>query len=121
MKSKSFFHSFQYALTGVFQLVSTQRNMKIHLAAAAGAFVLAWCFDFSALEYTVLTLTVGMVWTTEAINTAIETAVDLASPGIHPLAKKAKDIAAGAVLISAGLSLVIACLLFWPHIKRLGG
>lgn len=117
MKSKSIVSSFQYALTGIYYIISTQRNMKIHLAAAAGVFALAWCFDFSALEYIILTFTVGMVWTIEAINTAIEAVVDLASPGIHPLAKNAKDIAAGAVLISAGMSIIIGCLLFWPHIR----
>lgn len=117
MKSNSVMKSFQYAMTGLLHVFYTQRNMKIHLLAAVGVFALAWRLDFSAWEYAILTIAVGMVWVTEVVNTAIEVVVDLASPEIHPLAKKAKDIAAGAVLISAVVSVIIGGLLFGPHLK----
>ena len=117
MKSNSLMKSFQFAMTGLLHVFYTQRNMKIHLLAAAGVFALAWRLDFSTWEYAILTIAVGMVWVTEVLNTAIEVVVDLASPEIHPLAKKAKDIAAGAVLISAVMSVIIGGLLFGPYIK----
>jgi len=117
MKANSFLQSFQYALSGLWYTVCSQRNMKIHLAAAGLALAFAWCFDFEPWEYAVLVLTIGAVLVAEAINTAIETVVDLISPERHPLAKLAKDIAAGAVLISAAVSVFTAYLLFWPRIK----
>ena len=90
--------------------------MKIHLAAAAFVLIAAWYFNCTVGEVTVLVLTIGIVMIAEMINTAIEAMVDLVSPDRHPLAKKAKDVAAGAVLVSAGVAVVIACLILWSRV-----
>ncbi len=93
--------------------------MKIHLAAAAIVIVLAVLFRFEAIEWLLLIILIALVIGSELINTAIENAVDLASSEQHPLAKNAKDIAAGAVLFFAFTAVIGGCILFIPHILYL--
>ena len=111
--------SFGHAFRGLALLLRTQHNARIHalatvLVLAAGAFV-----GLSRFEWVLIVLVIAGVWATEAFNTAIEFLVDLASPEIHPLAGKAKDVAAGAVLIAAIASVIVGLLIFGPHILRL--
>lgn len=111
--------SFGHAFRGLRVLLQTQQNARIHalatvLVAAAGALA-----RLSAAEWALIALAVVFVWATEALNTAIEFLVDLASPGQHPLAGKAKDLAAGAVLIAAIGSLIVGILVFGPHVLKL--
>lgn len=102
-------------------LVATQAHARIHLVAAAAVALAAWLLDASALEWCALLLAIGLVWVSEGINTAIELAVDLASPGHHPLAGKAKDVAAGAVLLAAGIAILVGAIVFVPKLARLFG
>ncbi|MCX7781093.1 MAG: diacylglycerol kinase family protein [Negativicutes bacterium] len=116
MKAKNLRYSFIYAQQGIWYAVRTQRNMKIHLATAAMAAAFAWILGFSAIEFAILTVTIAAVLIAEMINSALEAVVDLVSPDVNPLAKLAKDMAAGAVLISALASLIVGYLLFWPRL-----
>ena len=91
--------------------------MRFHLAAAVVAFAAGSIVGLSRWEWIVLLLTIGAVITLELVNTAIERAVDLVTSDFHPLAKAAKDIAAAAVLVAAGLAVIIGVLLFWPYLR----
>lgn len=104
--------AFHYAIAGIIYCVRSQRNLKIHLAAAIGALGLAWHYELSRLELGILFLTIAGVITAELFNTALEALVDKVSPEFHPLAKVSKDVAAGAVLIQAVAALGIAYVLF---------
>lgn len=125
MSPRSYFQrrreSFGHAARGVRLVVTTQPHARIHLAAAAAVALAAWLLDASALEWCALLLAIALVWACEAINTAIEFTVDLASPEHHPLAGKAKDAAAGAVLLAACLAAVVGAIVFVPKLARLLG
>jgi diacylglycerol kinase (ATP) len=125
MSQKTYFQrrrdSFRHAANGVRIIVATQAHARIHLVAAAGVALAAWLLDASALEWCALLLAIALVWVSEAINTALEFAVDLASPAHHPLAGKAKDAAAGAVLLAACLAAVIGAVIFLPKLASLIG
>jgi diacylglycerol kinase (ATP) len=125
MSQKSYFRrrqdSFRHAAHGVRIIVATQAHARIHLGAAAGVALAAWVLDASALEWCVLLLAIALVWVSEAINTALEFAIDLASPEHHPLAGKAKDAAAGAVLLASCLAAVIGAVIFFPKLSGLVG
>jgi diacylglycerol kinase (ATP) len=108
--------SFGFAGAGIVTLLHTQPNARVHVALGAGAASLAFWLGLSALECAVLVLTMGLVLVAEAVNTAIEAVVDLASPSIHPLAQRAKDIAAGAVLLSAVTAVLVGLALFGPRL-----
>jgi diacylglycerol kinase (ATP) len=110
--------SFRYAFAGLWYVARTQRNFRIHLAAGALAALLALAAGFSAVEWATLALLITLVLATEMVNTVVEAAVDLASPAYHPLAKVAKDVAAGAVLLTAIGALVVGAFLFAPHFLR---
>jgi diacylglycerol kinase len=108
--------SFGHAFRGLAILLWTQHNARIHavatiLVVAAGALL-----RISPTEWVLIALAVVCVWATEALNTSIEFLVDLVSPDLHPLAAKAKDVAAGAVLIAAIGSLIVGALVFGPHV-----
>lgn len=112
--------SFAYAFTGLWTLLKTQHNAWIH-AAATAAVVAAGCyFNVSAAEWSLLVIAIMAVWSAEALNTAFEFLADAASPDYHPLVKRAKDIAAAAVLIAAAGAAVIGALVLgpyvWPHL-----
>ena len=104
--------SFGFALAGIKYGITTQRNMKIHVAAAALVLMLGYIVNLSQMEWMLLMLTIGIVWTAELFNTALETLVDLVSPEEHPLAKIAKDVAAGAVLCAALAAVAVGYFLF---------
>ena len=109
---KKFFNSFLYAFNGIRTAVVEQRNLRIHLVATTIVVAAGFHFDVSGFEWAILLLTCSLVIGLEMINTALEYLTDLASPNIHPLAKKVKDVAAGAVLIAAIFAVVIAVLIF---------
>ena len=108
--------SFGYAFRGLGLLLRTQHNAWIHAAATVLVIAAGALFGISPAEWGLIALAVVCVWTTEALNTAIEFLVDLASPDLHPLAAKAKDVAAAAVLVAAIGSLVIGALVFVPYV-----
>ena len=106
--------SFYFAFAGLGYLFRTQRNARIELAIALAACGLAaWC-HVTRIEWALLTVMIAMVLILEGLNTALEAAVDLASPQIHPLAKTAKDLAAGMVLIASLASIVVGLLILGP-------
>jgi diacylglycerol kinase len=110
--------AFGYAFRGILWVVASQRNMKIHLAAAAAVSAAAVWFELSLVEGAVAVLAVALVMVAETINSAIEKVVDLVTPEYHQLARLAKDAAAGAVLLAAFFSVVIGVLVFLPHIVK---
>lgn len=93
--------SFEHAYRGVVSAVRTQRNMRFHVVAAVGVLILSLLVGVSELEMAVLVLTILVVFVTEMFNTAMEFVVDLVTTEYHPLAKLAKDVSAGAVLVSS--------------------
>ena len=109
-------HSIRYALQGVRWLVVTQPNTWIHALASLLVILAGWHFQVTMLEWALLALAIGGVWTAEALNTAVEWAVDLCSPGYHPLAGKAKDVAAGAVLLASLTAIAVGLLVFCPRL-----
>jgi len=113
LKVRKLIDSFNYALAGIIYSITTQRNMKIHVTVAMMVLLLGLWVDLSRTELLLLFLAVFFVLVTEMLNTAIEATVDIASPDFHPLAKIAKNVAAGAVLLAAINSLVVGFLLFY--------
>ena len=111
-RSQSLFHSFNNAAEGVIHALRTQRNLWIHFAIAASVLVAALAFGVSKIELIVLLLAITFVLVAELVNTAIEAAVDVASTSFDPMAKLAKDIAAGAVLIATLNALAVGYLVF---------
>ncbi len=111
--------SFGYAFEGLATILRTQPNFWVHLLAGCAALVLGALLHLSPAEMAVLVLTIGLVLIVECVNTALEAMCDLASPGYHPLVKRAKDISAAAVLIAAIAALGNALLLFGPRLASL--
>ncbi len=111
--------SFYHALEGLKYAVKTQRNIRIHIVMAALAIILAKLFHCSNTELGLIVLAIGLVIVTELINTAIEKTIDIITLEFHPLAKIAKDVAAGAVLFSAVISVIIAIVVFYDKIINL--
>jgi diacylglycerol kinase (ATP) len=108
----SIFDSFNFAFEGIIHVLRTQRNMRIHFAVAAAVLVAAIATGVERLELIALLLAVSFVLITEMINTAIEASIDVSTTSFDPLAKLAKDIAAGAVLISTVNAVAIGYLVF---------
>lgn len=120
-RSRSRLHSFRHAFAGWWYVIRTQRNAWIHMLATVLVLGLALWIRVGTIELAVLLLSIGLVWTAEFVNTALEAVVDLASPEVHPLAKVGKDVGAAAVLIAAMLSVIIGLLILGPPIaERLG-
>jgi len=113
--------SFRYALQGLVQVCKTERNMKIHLAAAMIALALSGFLRLSWYEFLFIALAVSMLIMAEGFNTAIEKVVDLVSPDHHPLAGMAKDISAGSVLVAVIFAVVVGVVIFGRRILGLFG
>ena len=113
MSARKFFRSFGYALQGILTATKEQ-NLRFHLLSAFIVIITGIFTGLSMIEWMILTFVIALVIGAELINTAIECVVDLASPEFHPLAKDAKDIAAGAVLVFAVASVIIGLLIFLP-------
>lgn len=111
-RSLSLFQSFNNATEGIVHALRTQRNLWLHFTIAAAVLVAAVAFGVSKLELMVLLLAITFVLVAELVNTAIEATVDVASTSFDPLAKLAKDIAAGAVLVAALNALAVGYLVF---------
>lgn len=116
----NFWHGRRLSLTaaaeGIIYTFRTQPNAWIEAVALAVVALAGIWFGISALEWGLLGLTVAVILALEAVNTAIETVVDLVSPRYHPLAKVAKDTAAGALLIAVVGSVVVAACIFGPRV-----
>lgn len=120
-KAHSLLASFKYASAGIYFMLRTQRNMRVHVAAGFATFGLALYLGLPALDLALIAVVSSLVVICEMFNTAIENAVDLATHRRHPLAKAAKDVAAAAVLASALNAILVGVILLGPPLlKRLG-
>lgn len=113
---KKFILSFKYAFEGLIKAIKKERNMKIHLLAVIVVIIMGTIYKISTLEWIACIILFGLVISSELINTAIEQAVNLVTKEINPIAKYAKDVAAGAVLVNAIISVIIAGLIWIPKI-----
>jgi diacylglycerol kinase (ATP) len=108
----SILESFNYAFQGIIHVLRTQRNLRVHFAVAALVLIAALLSDVSRLELVALLLAIAFVLIAEMLNTAVEAAIDVATTSFDPMAKLAKDIAAGAVLIAATVAVAVGYLVF---------
>lgn len=118
INEKKFIRSVPYAFRGVVELVKSENNFRIHLLAVLVVTITGFWIDFSEAEWLAVIIIMGGVLAFEALNTAIEAVVDLVSPDFHPLAKKAKDVAAGAVLLFVIFALIAAVVILWNHFGK---
>lgn len=110
--------SFGYALQGLAFAVSTQVNFCIHLVAAAAVIGLGFFWGVSSEDWRWLIVAIGLVLAAELLNTAFEHLCNVVQPELHASVKAAKDVAAGAVLVTAIAAAIIGALVFWPYITR---
>jgi diacylglycerol kinase len=116
-----FFRSFSCAGQGVWYVVRTQRNMRVHLLAGSAVVAAGLVLGISAADWACVLIAIGLVLTAETLNTVVEALTDLCTDEFHPLAKIAKDAAAGAVLISSAAALGVGIAVFLPRLLRSGG
>ena len=113
--------SFKFAFNGIWIVLRSQQNAWIHAFATVAVIIFGINFSLTKSEWCWIILAAIAVWAAEALNTAIEFLTDVASPEFHPLAAKAKDVAAGAVLITAIGASLIGLLIFSPYLWTLKG
>lgn len=112
--------SFKFAFNGIRIMICSQQNAWIHSIATVVVIIFGIHFNLTISEWCWIILAAISVWTAEALNTAFEFLTDVASPEFHPLAGKAKDVAAGAVLITAIGAVLIGLLIFSPYLWTFG-
>jgi len=117
-RATSLLASMNYAFEGVIHVLRTQRNMRIHLGGSVAALILGVSVGVSRSDLIALVFASALVIVAEMINTAIESAIDLATSGFDIRAKVAKDVAAGAVLVTAGNALVVGYLVFADRVSN---
>jgi diacylglycerol kinase len=110
--------SFRHAFAGWSELIRGTPNARIHLAIGLAAVVVGLWLGLSLTDWAILWVTIGLVFTAEFLNSALEAAVDLTSPEIQPLAKTAKDIAAGGVLFAAFVAVIVGLLILGPPLAQ---
>lgn len=110
--------SFAHAGRGIAVFLKNTHNAWLHVAALVFVLLLGWYFHITSTEWILVSFAVGLVFTAEAFNTAIEIDIDLTSPEYHPYAKDTKDVAAGAVLIAAMTALAVGLIIFVPYILK---
>ena len=108
--------SFQYAFAGIWYTLRTQRNAQIHLTIAILIFALGLALNITLTEWAIVALTMGFVMVTEMLNTVAESAMDYATTDYNPHVKVVKDVAAGAVLVSALTAVVVGLLILGPRL-----
>lgn len=115
MKKGKLIDSFRYALAGIFFAACHERNVKIHFLATFCVIGAGFYFHITTVEWLILLLTIGIVISLEMVNTALEKTVDLVTSEFHPLAKIAKDVAAGVVLFFSFIAVIIGAIIFLPY------
>ena len=118
-KKDPLYKSFGYAFAGIFTVVTKERNMKIHCVAMVCVVIAGFVFHITPVEWCICLTLFGLVMALEMVNTAVEAVVDLVTKERRPLAKLAKDAAAGAVLVFAIASAIIGFMIFGPKIIAL--
>lgn len=108
--------SFSYAICGILSCLKQERNIRIHLAVSVIVIIASAFFSISKTEWLVILFVIGGVLSLELINSSIERVVDLVTLERHPLAKQAKDMAAGAVFVAVIFAVLIGLIIFLPYI-----
>lgn len=121
MKPQRWTDKVNLAIEGIIYSVKTQRHMRYHLAAALAALLLSLVVNISREEFILLSMAIILVLVTEMLNTALEVTIDMISETYHPLAKLAKDIAAGVVLIASVGAVILAYLILYPALRETFG
>ena len=111
--------AFQYAWAGLRNLWQKEKNTRVYLFFTTAVIIAGFVFRIRMIEWCILVLLIAAVWCAEALNAAVERNVDLVTVEKKPLAKEAKDLAAGAVLILAAASVIIGLMIFLPKIISL--
>ncbi len=106
----------RYAVRGIRLMLASQHNAWLHAVASCCVLMVGGYYVLSGPEWCWIALAIMAVWTAEALNTALELLADVASPEFHPLVEKAKDVAAGGVLLAALGSVIIGLLVLGPHL-----
>ena len=119
MKIRKLLDSFNYAIQGLVYSVRTQRNMRIHMVATMIILIACFILNISKVEILIVTITITMVILAEMINTAIECGLDATTNYYHPLVKIAKNVSAGAVLITALNAVIVGYIVFWDKFSPL--
>jgi len=114
MRSRNLLDGFRFAFSGLWYVLCTQRNMRIHLGITTAVVALGLWLRLPPDRWATLVLVIGLVLASEMVNTMIEKLVDLVSPEYHPLAKVVKDVMAGTVLLTAFVSIVVGLLVLGP-------
>ncbi len=112
-------HSFKYAFQGIRLCLFNEHNAWIHCSLASLVIIAGSFFPLTSIEWCILILCIGIVIAAEITNTAIEYIVNFISPELHPIAGKIKDLAAGAVLVTAITSAIVGLIIFGPHFLNL--
>jgi diacylglycerol kinase (ATP) len=105
-----------HAVHGIIEMLRSQHNAWVHAVATLCIIVAGGVFGISNIQWCLLVLVVTTVWVAEGLNTAFEFLCDVASPEFHPLVKKSKDVAAGAVLLSAVGAVIVGMIIFIPYL-----
>ncbi len=111
--------SVRHALHGVSYVLRSQHNAWIHAVATILVGAAGFFFQLTAAEWCCIVIAASSVWTAEALNTALELLADAAIEDVHPLVGHAKDVAAGAVLVTAVGAAIVGIIIFWPYIEHL--
>ncbi|HHY21428.1 MAG TPA: diacylglycerol kinase family protein [Bacilli bacterium] len=119
MSLKRLLRSFQYATQGLLYVIKHEQNMQIHLGVGAIVILFSFLLDIPTVHFLIVLLIIGIVFALESVNTAIERTIDLVTEEFHPIAKIAKDVAAGAVLIFSIFAAIIGLWIFIPPLLKL--
>ena len=114
--NKNFFDALVNAINGIWYTIKTQRNIKIQIFVTLVVIVAGIYFKLTRVEFMLLSFACGLVLVTEMVNTAIESAVNLSTSEFHPIAKIAKDVGAGSVLVASLNAVIVGCFLFFEKI-----
>ena len=106
--------SLSYALAGWLYMLRRQKNTRIQAAASIAVFALAWWLEIGYTDFAIIVLAISIVWMAEFMNAAVEAAINISAPDLHPMAKVGKDVASAAVLLGVVASVVIGLLILGP-------
>jgi len=113
---KSRLQAFRYATRGIVRMLQSEFNARVHAVATIVVIAVGLTLDIGRGEWLALVLAISAVWCAEGFNTAFEAICDVASPEYHPEVERAKDVSAGAVLVTAIAAVVVGLLIFGPHL-----
>jgi undecaprenol kinase len=117
-RPQSWVGTFSNAFAGIAVTLKSEKNMRFHLCCSIIVLLVSYYFSITKTEWLFILLAIGGMFALELVNTAIERVVDLVTAEFHPLAKQAKDMAAGAVLVYAVFSVAIGIFIFFPYILK---